>query len=295
MRVLLLGGSSFVGSAVRRQPAWPSDGLWTYHAQACADPLAGYCDLLDTDNVRCVIEQVAPTHVIDTSLPARDSPAEAAFAAHSVCAALRAVVPDVRYILVSTDAVFSGAGGRPYVEYDPVSACSQYGRARAVVESIIQRSVENHCVARTCLVYGFSWRGGKPILDPRLSHIAGLLRRARPVSQYVDQYRTPTFIDDLAPALLQLLLSDVRGIIHLAGPDRASRLEFARQVARAFELDPRLVLAQALPDHPAFGKDTSLNSERARRLLGWSPCDLVQGLSRVAARYAGVDERIIQA
>jgi hypothetical protein len=30
MSLLLLGGSSFVGAAVRHDAAWPNDGRWTY-------------------------------------------------------------------------------------------------------------------------------------------------------------------------------------------------------------------------------------------------------------------------
>lgn len=289
MKLLLLGGSSLVGAAIRRLPEWPADGLWTYRSGYPGngghgpDPSAVRLDLLDPQQVRRVVERVAPTHVIDAALPGRDDPAAAAHAARGLCAELRRSCPDVRYILVSTDAVFSGGAGRPYVEGDPVDPCSPYGEARAEAERIVMGSVESSCVARTCLVYGRDWRLQAAEPDPRISGLLAPLRAGQTVSQYARQYRTPTYLGDLAPALLRLAAAEVTGILHLAGPARWSRADFARQAAAAFGADPRRVTDQPLPERPAFGADTSLDSGRARRALGWSPRDLPDGLSRLTA------------
>lgn len=119
------------------------------------------------------------------------------------------------------------------------------------------------------------------MLDPRILDVVIKLRAGQPVYAYTEQFRTPTPVDELAAALLKLVFSDVRGILHLAGPTRVSRAEFACEVASAFGLDKRLVLEQPLPEHPLFGRDTSLDSTRAERLLGWSPPGVSEGLARL--------------
>ncbi len=284
MRLLLLGGSSLVGAAIRSLPEWPADALWTYRSgDPPDDPCAVRLDLLDRQQVCRVVERAAPTHVLDTALPGREDPAAAAGAIRGLCDELRRQCPGVRYVLVSTDAVFSGEADRPYREDDPVDPGSKYGAAKAEVERVVRGSIESSCIARTSLVYGRDWRLPAPAPDPRTSDLIARFRAGQAVRQYARQYRTPTYLGDLAPALLRLAGADLTGILHLAGPVRWSRADFARQVAAAFGFDPRLVTDQPLPERLDFGADTSLDLGRAGPALGWSPHDTPAGLAHLAA------------
>lgn len=288
MRLLLLGGSSFVGSAIRRQPAWPAEGWWTFHTRLSPDADAVQCDINDADGVARLVERIAPTHVIDASLPGRDNPTLAAAAARNVCEALSRVSPRVRYVLVSSDAVFSGNLGKLYAESDNPDPNSDYGKAKAAAEAVVQRSLPNHCIARTCLVYGLDHRGPTLNVDPRLAPIVHHLRHGRQVRQYSRQFRTPTCVDDLAPGLLRLLHTDLRGIFHLAGYERMSRAAFARFVASGLGLDAALVVDQPLPPRPRFGVDTSLSSAQACETIDWSPRTPEQWATTVPRSAIGI-------
>jgi dTDP-4-dehydrorhamnose reductase len=283
MRLLLLGGSAFVGAAVRRQPAWPADARWTYHAHATPDPAAISLNLHDAEQVARVVREVRPTHVLDCAVPAQQDPTAAEQAMRLVCDALRSYAPEVRYVLVSTDAVFSGAAGRFYTEADPVDPCSPYGAAKARAEAVVRETLANAAVARTCVVYGRDWREPAGLPDGRLRDILARLRAGQPVPQYAAQYRTPTYVDDLAPALLQLVAAEARGIFHLAGPVRCSRAELARTAARAFGLDPAGVIDQALPAQPVFGNDVALSIAHTQAVLGWAPRPPAEALAHLAA------------
>lgn len=283
MKVLLLSGSSFVGSAVRRHATWPVGGIWTYCSTPQYDARALRLNLLDAEQVHSVIERYAPTHILDTSVVGREEAELATRAAENMCAALRARRHATRYLFVSTDAVFSGITDRPYVETDPVNPVSDYGKTKAMVEGMLLNALPNCCVVRTCIVYGRDWRKMRPQLGPRVANILEGLRCKRPVLRYGDQYRTPTYVDDLAPMLLRLLTSSFKGVLHLAGLERCSRLDFAQEVAKAFGFDPQLVVDQPLPENLLFGRDTSLDSTTARRLEGWAPRGLHTALSELAA------------
>jgi dTDP-4-dehydrorhamnose reductase len=286
-RVLLLGGSSLLGATLRQSPEWPAGSAWTFRTLPSAPPGpdAVPLDLLDEDATRRTIERIAPTHVIDSALPAREDPAGVRRALRNLCQALRAAGPAVRYLLVSSDAVFSGEADRAYREDDPVSPGSPYGQAKADAEATVLDLLENACVARTCLLYGVDHRQDPPRPGPRVAEILTALQAGRALPFYHQQYRTPTDLDDLAAGLWKLLLSEETGIWHLAGPDRCSRAELGRATAEAFGLDPGLILDQPLPEKPQFGRDTSLDSSRARAALGWSPRTVRQGLARLAARF----------
>jgi dTDP-4-dehydrorhamnose reductase len=284
MSLLLLGGSSFVGAAVRHDPAWPADARWTYRTRPSADPAALPLDLRDGRQIEQTIAELAPTHILDCTWG--NDPVEAAAIYHTLCAAFRATTPNVRYVLVSTDAVFSGDAGRLYREDDPPDPPSPYGRAKAAAESILRSALPNAAIARTCLVYGTDWRETPPAPDKRSAATLAALRAGEPVEAYAAQYRTPTDVADLAPALLRLALGEERGIFHLAGPQRLSRADFTRETARAFGLDAGLVVDQPLPANPLFGNDVGLDIAQTQARLGWSPVSPPEGLARLAATFA---------
>ena len=59
------------------------------------------------------------------------------------------------------------------------------------------------------------------------------------MSFFTDEIRCPVLVDDLAAALLQLVVRpDLTGVLHLAGPDAMSRAELAVRVARRHGWDP---------------------------------------------------------
>ncbi len=287
MSLLLLGGSSFVGAALRHDAAWPDDGHWTYRTRPGDDPAAIALDLRDVQQVARVIRDLMPTRIIDCTI--FDDPAESALIYHTLCTALQATVPAVRYVLVSTDAVFSGEARRLYREDDPPDPPSPYGRAKAAAEVQLRESLANVAIARTCLVYGQDWNATPPAPDKRIADALRHLRAGEPVAAYGAQYRTPTAVADLAPALLRLAAGDERGIFHLAGPVRLSRADFTRDTARAFGLDAGLVTDQPLPADPLFGNDVGLDIAQTQAHLGWSPVSPQAGLARLVAASGGAN------
>ena len=109
-----------------------------------------------------------------------------------------------------------------------------------------------------------------------------------------DQWGSPTLAEDLSEAIHRLLDSEVRGVVHLAGPDYVNRLELARRAAIAFGLDPdgidgvpTAALGQSALRPLAGGLDAGPSSAR----LGMSFRGLTAGLELVAAQLAGADIR----
>jgi dTDP-4-dehydrorhamnose reductase len=86
---------------------------------------------------------------------------------------------------------------------------------------------------------------------------------------FEDEIRCPIAAPDLAAGLVELAESSEHGVLHLAGPDVLSRLEFARLLATAAGGDPGVLRsarsADVSPDRPL---DCSLDSSRAYLLLG---------------------------
>jgi dTDP-4-dehydrorhamnose reductase len=117
-------------------------------------------------------------------------------------------------------------------------------------------------VVRTSLIYG----GAKP--GPTERMVLDALAGRADVAFFEDELRSPVDRGDLAAALLELAQLPLRGVLHLAGPDPASRLEFARLIAARHGADPsRLRAGRSAGQAVRRPLDCVLDSSRAYGLL----------------------------
>ena len=174
-----------------------------------------------------------------------------------------------RLVALSTDLVF--AGDRSAVsERDPPGPLSVYGRTKLAGEEAVLRELPAAAVARVALVLG---RGHGRGLTSTES-VCRALREGRPLRLFADEYRTPVDAESVAEAVARLLVRGGSGRFHLGGPERLSRYELGRRVARAFGLPESTLASARQADHAGPDRrppDVSLDSTRARRELGWEP------------------------
>lgn len=129
-----------------------------------------------------------------------------------------------RMLHVSTDFVFDGSKGTPYAETDPPAPLSVYGRTKLEGERRIAEVHDDHLIVRSSWLFG---RGRGNFVDAIRARALGG-QRLRAVH---DQFGSPTYVLDLAQALLRLLSIDHRGIVHFANRGTCSRHELAVAVA----------------------------------------------------------------
>ena len=153
-----------------------------------------------------------------------------------------------RLVHLSTDVVFDGRKGSPYVEGDPLSPVTGYGRAKAEAERRVAAAHPGALLVRTSLLYG----GAEPSKHE-------LAARGAARTFFTNEIRSPVQVTDLAQALLELAELDVAGPLHVAGADDVSRAEFAELIAGAPVRTSRAPESRPL--------DCSLDSSRARALL----------------------------
>ena len=120
-------------------------------------------------------------------------------------------------IHVSTDYVFDGCKGSPYVESDPTSPTGVYGRTKLCGELAVGSICSKAVIARTSWVYGST---GKNFVRTMLA----AAERNTTLKVVSDQQGCPTAALDLAAALLEVarqLQTDWRpelaGVVHVAG------------------------------------------------------------------------------
>jgi dTDP-4-dehydrorhamnose reductase len=254
VKLLVTGGAGYLGTAVSHQAAEVHETViatWLNRQPEHGQPLR--VDLADASAVDVTFRDAAPEVVIHTAYRqgeehlTRDVVAAAANVAH----ASQAI--GARLVHMSTDLVFDGDGGAPYVEHDAPRPVSAYGRAKLEAERSVAATDPSALIVRTSLLYG---NPGGPQEELALRD---------DVAFFTDEIRTPIHVADLAAALLELAVGDLAGILHVAGPDALSRYDFARRLAEAQGRDPDELRPARTP--PGRARDVALSSARAVGLL----------------------------
>lgn len=173
------------------------------------------------------------------------------------------------FVYVSTNAVFSGEKGW-YTETDVPNPINHYGETMAKGESIIAESSLDSLIIRTSMVYG-------QLSNQRdfSAQILSSLRQGR-AFHASNQYLSPTFNQNLADMIHECCEKRVTGILHLAGAQRVTRFEFAREFAKVFRFNHSSI--QEIEVDPNTQRDYSLSVAKAKRLLANKPMGITQGL-----------------
>jgi dTDP-4-dehydrorhamnose reductase len=151
-------------------------------------------------------------------------------------------------IHVSTDYVFGGDAGaplRPYEPSDDTAPLGVYGRTKLAGEVAVLEALPQAIVVRTAWVY----TGG--IGKDFVAVMQRLAASDGPVDVVDDQSGSPTYVADLAAALLQVAGGDVSGpILHAANEGAISRFEQARAVFEESGADPQRVRPVSSTQNP---------------------------------------------
>ncbi len=142
-----------------------------------------------------------------------------------------------KLIFISTDFVFEGTHG-PYSEDTPAGQnpkkISWYGLTKVEGENIILSNLKDAIILRIAYPY----RGKFEEKDDIAKRFLKLYRDKKMYPVFTDQIITPTFIDDLAPAIKLLIEKESKGTFHLASPLPTTQFDFARKVIETFGGDP---------------------------------------------------------
>jgi dTDP-4-dehydrorhamnose reductase len=156
---------------------------------------------------------------------------------------------DIHFIHFSTDFVFSGK--QPvYHEEDTPEPVNFYGTCKKEAEAFITAHANKWSIIRTILVYGYVPQMKRNNL---VTWIYESLKQGKPLNIVNDQFRAPTFGEDLARATLEIAGKGRTGIFHISGKEVMSIYEMALKIAEHFILDKNLLtpVPSAALDEPA--------------------------------------------
>jgi len=187
---------------------------------------------------------------------------------------------NANFAYISTDSVFDGKRGN-YSENDPPHPQSVYAKSKLRGEQEVLRRHSSPLIVRVN-IYGWNAQPKQSLAEWVLDEI----RAGRRVHGFDDVYFCPMLANDLAEVLLTMLDHDLTGIYHVVGSERISKFEFARRVARTFNLATDSVATMSIVEARLLAArplDPSLNTEKVRAALGRVMPDVESGLLRFRA------------
>ena len=227
-------------------------------------------DVAEPDSVTRLLDAITPWAVINTAGYVRVDDAErerdacfrenARGPAHLAEACARR---GVRLATFSSDLVFDGTKGAPYVEDDPPNPLNVYGESKVEAERRVLEIMPSALVVRTSAFFG-PWDAHNFV-----TVALRVLASGEPFVAASDGRVSPSYVPDLVDATLDLLIGGEGGLRHLANDGSVTWAELATMAAKLVGLDAerveavptaRLDLAARRPP------DTTLGSARGKLL-----------------------------
>jgi dTDP-4-dehydrorhamnose reductase len=141
-----------------------------------------------------------------------------------------------KVVYPSSDYVFDGSRGRPYVESDIPSPLSAYGRSKQAGETSVAVANPRHFIVRSSWLFGL---GGTNFVETMLR----LGSEQTEILVVSDQVGCPTYTRHLGEGLALLVEGDDFGIHHIAGGGHCSWYEFAQEIFDQAGLEVRVMSA----------------------------------------------------
>lgn len=136
---------------------------------------------------------------------------------------------------LSSNMVFSGA--KPdYVETDTVCPITEYGRQKATMEEMIQKTFNEFFIIRMTKVYGTD-----PTDKSLFSSWYQSWKNDQKISAICDSFIAPIYIKDVIKIIELLIVNKQFGIFHLSGPEIKNYFEFATEFATFLNKPSKLI------------------------------------------------------
>ncbi len=211
----------------------------------------GDIEIASRESVHDTLSEIAPDVIVNTAAfhqveQCEDDPAKA-FAVNAGGARnLATSASDLNALVIhlSTDYVFDGDKGTPYVERDLPQPLNVYGNSKLAGEYFVRSTSPRHFVVRTSALYGISpcrAKGG-------LNFVELMRKLARDESEIkvVDgELITPTATAELAKQIVKLSRWDEYGLYHATAEGSCSWYEFAKEIFHLTGTEARLKVASA--------------------------------------------------
>jgi len=286
-KLFITGGSGLLGSNLAKVAVGKFQVYATYNRHEVSMPGVEFLKMdLSNEAELAKIEDIKPKYIINcaalTNIDLCEKDKSESYKQNVLIAVHMAKIAQktgAYLVHLSTDAFFDGAGN---CKEDEVARPNNvYAKDKLEAEKQVLSQCPSACVVRTN-IYGWNKQDKFSLAEWMLNK----LQTNQELPGFKDVYYTPIFVNDLAQALFRLLDIQPQGIIHVAGKESLSKLEFAHRLAKEFNLNEDLIKPVAVSDVKLTaprGNNTSLDVSKAEEILGIKLPNASEGLKHMRA------------
>lgn len=204
----------------------------------CKDAFYSSMDICSVEDIKSVFDRFIPTHVIHTAAmtnvdECEEFPLECEKLNVDATQLLFNAAQKIgaHFQLLSTDFVFDGLKGN-YSERDVPNPLSVYARSKVAAENLVlTSSYPKFSIVRTIILYG---KANNLSRSNIVCWAKEALSKGQPLSIIDDQFRSPTWADDLAWACIRICDLQKTGLYHISGPETMSIYDLVVRVANFY-------------------------------------------------------------
>jgi dTDP-4-dehydrorhamnose reductase len=291
MKLLITGASGLLGISLALEAMLDHEVIGVDRGKLKSAPFqVVQLDLLHRNAIETLLAQVKPDWLVNCAALANLDECEQ----NPVLArTLNAEIPGelayacarkgVRFVHISTDAVFDGEKTEPYTEEDQPSPPGIYSQTKLEGERAVQGADAKAIVARVNF-YGWSLSGRRSLGEFFVNNLSAGI----PVNGFTDVIFCPVLVNQTARLLLTMLEKELYGLYHVVGGQPMSKYQFGIEVAHRFGLpesliSPKSVLTSGLTARRSHNLWLSIH--KLSTDLGYEILPFSTGLDEFYAQY----------
>jgi dTDP-4-dehydrorhamnose reductase len=286
MRILITGSNGLLGQklvhyCIKNDIEFLATSFGRNRNSKCKNSQFQPLDITKSNEVNDVLTHYQPTHIINTAALTNVDKCE-----DDIEKCRRINVQGVENLLqyaqnhnchlqqISTDFIFDGEEGN-YSEESKPNPLSEYGNSKWLAEQkIFASGYKDFSIVRTSVVYGIGEKLSKSNI---VLWAIDELKKGSPLKIVDDQFRAPTFAEDLATGCMSILELNKKGVFNLTGPSTLSMFEFVAEIAEYLEVSKDFVnpiTTEMLNQKAPRPKNSGLDLTKSITELNYSPSDI---------------------
>ena len=262
MKLLVTGASGLLGISLALEAMREHEVVGSDRGKLKSAPFQILkADLLDPDAINFIIDSAQPDWVVNCAALANldiceQYPDEARIVNTEIPGEMARVCAkrDIRFVHISTDAVFDGVKTDPYTEEDQPNPLGMYSRTKLDGERAVHAANSQAAIARVNF-FGWSLSGTHSLGEFFFNNLS----ESRTVYGFTDVIFCPIFVRYTARLLLDILEQGLCGLYHVVGAQVMSKYQFGVEIARRFGLPENLI-------SPRSVEESGLTARRSHNL-----------------------------
>ena len=254
MKLLITGASGLLGINLAMEAMGEHDVVGVDRGKLKSAPFQVFnVDLLDRDTLDGILDKTQPDWLVNcvalTNLEKCEQfPEEAKIVNVEIPALLANATAErgIRFVHISTDAVFAGEKKDAYTEEDTPNPPGVYSQTKLDSEYAVLIANPEAIVARVNF-FGWSLSNRHSLSEFFVNNLS----EGKNVNGFTDIIFCPILVNVTVRLLLEMLAKNLSGLYHVVGPQPMSKYQFGVEIARTFGLredliSPRSILQSGL-------------------------------------------------